>query len=144
MHFDELPTDWAHRPITDPDIFEGVVDLIATEQSRSDGATYVLLCHPNQHLLQPICLPDEPRRVDVGQVLDGVTLLLSEVARHGVRDVVMVIARPGRAEPTPRDRDLRAAFEGACRNTGFELHAVAIASLGGIITLPPDDGCAAA
>jgi len=144
MRFNELPNDWAQRPITDPDIFEGVVDLIATEQSRSEGATYVLLCHPNIRLLQPICLHDEPRRVDVGQVLDGVTMLLSEVGRHEVRDAVMIIARPGRAEPTPRDRDLRAAFEGACRNTGFKLHAVAVASLGGIFTLPPDDGCAAA
>jgi len=144
MRFDDLPSDWAQRPITDPEIFEGVVDLIATEQSRSDGATYVLLCHANGRLLQPICLPDEPRRVDVAEVLEGVTLLLSEVARHDVHDVVMVIARPGRAEPTPRDRDLRAAFEGACRQTGFALHAVAIAALGGVVTLPPDDGRAAA
>ena len=144
MTFDDLPRDWAQRPITDPEIFEGVVDLIATDQSRSEGATYVLLCHPNGRLLQPICLPDEPRRVDVGEVLEGVTLLLSEVARHDVHDVVMVIARPGRAVPTPRDRDLRAAFEGACRNSGFLLHAVAIASAGGVFTLPPDDGRAAA
>src|SRR5262249_28754580 len=140
----DLPKDWAQRPITDPDLFEGVVDLVATEASRSDGATYVLLCHPNGRLLQPICLPDEPRRVDVGEVLEGVTLLLSEVARHGVRDVAMVTARPGRAEPTPRDQDLRAAFEGACRNTGFRLLGVAVAALGGVISLPPGDGWAAA
>ena len=144
MTFEDLPRDWAQRPITDPDIFEGVVDLIATEASRSDGATYVLLCHSNGRLLQPICLPDEPRRIDAGEVLDGVTLLLTEVARHDVHDVVMVIARPGRAEPTPRDHDLRAAFEGACRNTGFRLHAVAIAALGGVISLPPGDGWVAA
>ena len=144
MTFDDLPHDWAQRPITDPDVFEGVVDLIATEQSRSEGATYVLLCHPNGRLLQPICLPDEPRRVDVGEVLEGVTMLLTEVARHDVHDVVMVIARPGRAVPSPRDRDLRAAFEGACRTAGFVLHGVAVATFGGVLTLPPGDGAAAA
>ena len=144
MRFDELPRDWAQRPITDPDVFEGVVDLIVTEQSRSEGATYLLLCHPNLHLLQPICLPDEPRRVDVGEVLDGVRRLLTEVSRHDVRDVVMVIARPGRATPTPRDHDLRAAFEGACRTTGFTLHAVAIAALDDVAVLPAEGDSAAA
>jgi hypothetical protein len=144
MRFDELPRDWAQRPITDPDVFEGVVDLIVTEQSRSEGAVYLLLCHPNRHLLQPICLPDEPRRMDVGEVLDGVRLLLTEVSRHDVRDVVMVIARPGRVTPTPRDRDLRAAFEGACRGAGCTLHAVAIAALDDVAVLPAEGDCAAA
>jgi hypothetical protein len=144
MRFVDLPNDWAQRPITDPDILEGVVDLIATEQARSEGATYVLLCHENQHLLQPICLPDEPRRMDAGEVLEGLTLLLAEAARHDVHDVVMVIARPGRAAPTPRDQDRRAAFEGACRSTGFVLHAVTVAAPGQVFTLPPDDGRAAA
>ena len=144
MRFADLPKDWAQRPITDPEILEGVVDLIATDESRSGGATYILLCHSNQRLLQPICLPDEPRAMVPGEVLEGVTLLLAEAARHGVRDVVMVIARPGRAAPTPRDRDLRAAFEGACRNTGFALHAVAVAAPEEVFILPPDDGQVAA
>lgn len=144
MRFDELPRDWAQRPLTDPEVFEGVVDLIATDQSRSEGATYLLLCHPNGRLLQPICLPDEPRRVDVGQVLDGVRLLLTEVSRHNVRDVVIVIARPGRVTPTPRDRDLRAAFEGACSASGVTLQAVAIAAPTGVAVLPAEGDSAAA
>jgi len=144
MRFDELPRDWAQRPITDADVFEGVVDLIVTEQARSDGATYLLLCHPNGHLLQPICLPDEPRRVDIGQVLEGISRLRTEVSRHNVHGVVMVIGRPGPATPSPRDRDLRAAFEGACRTRGFTLHAVAIAAPGAVAVLPAQDGSAAA
>ena len=144
MRFDELPRDWAQRPITDPDVFEGVVDLIVTEQTRSDGATYLLLCHPNGRLLQPICLPDEPRRVDVGQVLEGVRLLLTEVSRHDVHDVVMVIARPGRAARRSRSRGVGAAFEGACRTTGFTLHAVAIAAPDAVAVLPAEGDCAAA
>lgn len=144
MRFDELPRDWAQRPITDPDVFEGVVDLIVTEQSRSEGATYLLLCHPNLRLLQPICLPDEPRRVDVSEVIDGARLLLTEVSRHDVHDVVMVIARPGRATATPRDRELRTAFEGACAAAGITLHAAAVAALEGVAVLPPEGQRAAA
>lgn len=144
MRFEDLPRDWAQRPITDPDVFEGVVDLIVTDQSRSDGATYLLLCHPNGRLLQPVCVHDEPRQVDVSVVLERLSLLLSEVARQGVRDLVMVIARPGRATPTPRDRDLRAAFEGACRTTGLTLHAVAIAAPDAVTVLPREGDSAAA
>ena len=144
MRFDELPRDWAQRPITDPEVFEGVVDLIVTEQTRRDGATYLLFMHGNGRLLQPICLPEEPRRANVGQVREGVGLLLSEMARHDVHDVVMVIARPGGVAPTARDLDLRAAFEGACRTTGFTLHAVAIADPDAVAVLTAEGGCAAA
>jgi hypothetical protein len=144
MRFEDLPRDWAQRPITDPDVFEGVVDLIVTDQSRSDGATYLLLCHPNGRLLQPVSLHDEPRQVDAGLVLERLTLLLSEVARQGIHDVVIAIARPGRATPTPRDHDLRAAFEGACRTAGLTLHAVAIAAPGAVTALPSEGDTAAA
>ncbi|MEW1955278.1 hypothetical protein [Terrabacter sp. NPDC080008] len=144
MRFEELPRDWAQRPVTDPEVFEGVVDLIATDRSRSEGATWLLLCHPNGRLLQPICVPDEPRRVDVGRVLEGVGRLLGEVSGQDVHDVVMVIARPGRLTATPRDHDLRAAFEGACRVSGVTLRAVAIAAPSGVAVLPAEGDWAAA
>lgn len=143
MRFDELPRDWAQRPITDPDVFEGVVDLIVSEQARCEGSTYVLLCHEGGRLMQPICLPDEPHTVDVGQVLGGLTRLFTEAAGEGVHDVVMVIARPGRPVPTPRDRDLRAAFDGACRTAGVRLLGVAIAAPTGVTAFPADGSVAA-
>ncbi|GAB3884844.1 hypothetical protein [Terrabacter terrigena] len=144
MRFDDLPRDWAQRPITDPAVLEGVVDLIATDRSRVGGATYLLLCHHNRRLLQPVCLPDEPRQVDTAAVGERVSLALAEAARHGVHDVVMVIARPGRSTPTPRDRDLRAAFEAACRSAGVTLHAVAIAAPEAVGVLPSEGDSAAA
>ena len=118
MSFEDLPADWAQRPITDPDVFEGVVDLIVGEQARRRGSTYVLLCHEGGRLMQPICLPDEQAPVDAGDVQDGLTRLLAEVASNGVHDVVMVIARPGQPGPTARDHDLRRAFEAACGSSG--------------------------
>ncbi|GAA2742363.1 hypothetical protein GCM10009868_12040 [Terrabacter aerolatus] len=144
MRFDELPRDWAQRPITDPDVLEGVVDLIVPEQARSEGATYLLLCHPNRRLLQPICLSDQPGRAAVGEVAERVRLMLAEVSRHDVHDVVVVIARPGRVTPTSRDLDLRAAFEGACRATGITVHAVAIAAPDDVAVLPAGGQWAAA
>jgi len=144
MRFDELPRDWAQRPITDPDVLEGVIDLIVTDKARCAGATYLLLCHPNVRLLQPICLSDEPRSMDVGEVLEGVRMLLAEFARHDVHDVVMVIARPGQLSPTPRDQDLRVAFEEACASAGFTLHAVAIAAPDAVAVLSAEGDRAAA
>lgn len=144
MRFEDLPRDWAQRPITDPDVLEGVVDLIATGQARDDGATYLLLCHPNRRLLQPVLLPDEPRRVAISAVRERVLLALSEAAGQGVRDVVIAIARPGRPTATPRDHDLRAAFEGVCRTAGLTLHAVAIAAPDAVAVLPAQRDSAAA
>jgi hypothetical protein len=144
MRFEDLPRDWAQRPITDPDVLEGVVDLIATDQSRDEGATYLLLCHPNRRLLQPVCLPDEPRLVAPSAVGERVSLALTEAARHGVHDVVMVIARPGRPTATPRDRDLRSAFERACTSAGVTLHAVTVAAPDAVSVLPGEGDSAAA
>ncbi len=144
MRFEDLPRDWAQRPITDPAVLEGVVDLIVTDQARDDGATYLLLCHRNRRLLQPVCLPDEPRLVEPAAVGERVRHALTEAARHGVLDVVMVIARPGRSAATPRDRDLRAAFERACRSAGVTLHAVAVAAPEAVAVLPAGGDSAAA
>ncbi len=47
MSFEDLPRDWAQRPLTDPDIFEDVVDLVTREKSRAAGAIMLLLCHPD-------------------------------------------------------------------------------------------------
>jgi hypothetical protein len=143
MSFEDLPADWAQRPITDPDVFEGVIDLIVTDQARSEGATYVLLCHEGGRLMQPIQLPDEPHTVDLVKVQDGLTRLFTEAAGQGVHDVVMAIARAGRPEATRRDHDLRAAFQGACRVAGVRLLGVAIAAPTGVRALPADGSVAA-
>jgi hypothetical protein len=93
--------------------------------------------------MQPLCLPDEPRTADVGQVQRGLTRLFTEAATEGVRDVVLVIGRPGKPAPTPRDHDLRAAFENACRSTGVRLLGVAIAAPDAVAAFPSDGPVAA-
>jgi hypothetical protein len=138
MRFEDLPRDWAQRPVTDPDVFEGVADLIATERSRSDGAAYVLLCHPNGRLLQPVRLPEGTEAPEV------LLRFLTELTRHEVHDVALVLARPGDPDATPGDRRRRDAFEAACRDAGVRLHAVAVAGRDDVRAIPPESGCAAA
>ena len=144
MRFEDLPRDWAQRPVTDPDVFDGVVDLIVTDRSRAHGATWALLCHGNGHLLQPVLLEHERPDADPAEVRHGLDRLLTEAARQGVLDVALVAARPGPAGPTPRDHELRAAFEAACRDAGVTLLAVAVAGDDDVRTLAAEGGSAAA
>lgn len=149
MRFQDLPRDWAQRPITDPDLFEGVIDLVVTERSRALGAIYVLLCHPGGRLMQPLCLSDagSPEDCEAGivreappvtDVLDALTSLLLGVGRGRGGHVVLAIARPGTVRPTRRDRALRAGFERVCTSSRFELLGVAIAGTGAVAALPSD------
>jgi hypothetical protein len=145
MRFDELPKDWPTRPVTDPEIFEGVIDLIVTDKSRAEGAVHVILCHPDGRLLQPIALDDGGSRPSVEKIEDGLRTLLPALGRQGLSAVVLAIARPGGMRPTARDRRLRAVFETVCCVAGLELLGVAIAAPGGIADFPkPRSGDSAA
>lgn len=136
MRFDELPKSWPTRPVTDPEIFEGVIDLIVTEQSRVGGAVYAILCHPDGRLLQPICIDGAGPQPSVETVEDGLSVLLPSLAERGVVAVVMAVARPGGVRPTARDHRLRSAFEAVCRVAGLDLLGVAIAAPGGVAAFP--------
>jgi hypothetical protein len=147
MRFEDLPSDWAQRPVTDPDVFEGVADLIATERSRARGGTWALLCHPNGRLLRPVLV--EHGAVGSGptsaaEVGAGLGRILTEASRQEVRDVALVAARPGPAEPTAHDREVVAALESACRAAGVRLHAVALAGDDGVRAVALGGSAAAA
>lgn len=134
MRFESLPRDWAQRPVTDPDVFEGVIDLVASEQSRAEGAIHVLLCHPTGRLFHPMSIGEHPS--DPAEVMRGLTALLRQVVRLDVRHVVIAVARPGDPEPNEHDHALRAAFAGACRLAGVELIGAAVAGTGDVRSLP--------
>jgi hypothetical protein len=137
MRFDDLPSDWAQRPITDHDLFEGVIDLVVTDRSRAAGTLHVLLCHANGRLMQQVSIGEHPD--DPAEVMRGLSTLLTNLADIDVRHVVIVIARSGPALPTPHDHDLRAAFEGACRTAGADLLGVAVAGVDDVVALPGDE-----
>ena len=56
MSFDDLPDNWPELPLTDQRLLADVLDLVVSEQSRRDGALYVLLCDEQARLVQPIAI----------------------------------------------------------------------------------------
>ncbi len=121
MSFSDLPTGWAERPVTDPDIFDDAVDLIATDDSRRSGSLYILICDGSGRMFQPLVFDgsiyDESSPVQEAY-LDSLCGILTQV---GCRDVVLVIARRGHPAPSGNDHQFRAVAEKA-----FARHEIAI------------------
>ena len=138
MSFEDLPRDWAQRPLTDPDIFEDVVDLVTREKSRVAGAIMLLLCHPDGRLLQPIAIEDDTGPVALEVVDDGLRALLSGLVQRGMEHVVIVIARPGGVAVTEQDRHLKAASRRRAVLPAWELLGLAVAAPEGVVALPTD------
>ena len=96
MSFDDLPDNWPELPLTDQRLLADVLDLVVSEQSRRDGALYVLLCDEHARLMQPMAIdlleaPADPdaRRQLMASVID-VTKHLGEKGSY-----VVAIARRG-------------------------------------------------
>jgi hypothetical protein len=137
MGFQDLPRGWAERPITDPVIFEDVVDLVVPERSRSEGAIYLLLTHPDGRMLQPLGLPEGPSGEPGPEDTRRWLALLQELAEGGTRSLVIVRARPGAPELTAEDEAALRVLESGADAAGITLHGRAIATPGGILTLHP-------
>lgn len=110
MSFDDLPDNWPELPLTDQRLLADVLDLVVSEQSRRDGALYVLLCDEHARLMQPMAIdlleaPDDPdaRRQLMASVID-VTKHLGEKGSY-----VVAIARRGGLSVTPDDEQWAAA-----------------------------------
>jgi hypothetical protein len=144
MTFKNLPSDWAQRPITDADLFEGVIDLAVPESSRATGGVYVLLCHADGRLLQAVSVGDGVALPPVEELESGLQVLLTGIAEIGVSGACVAIARPGCVEPTPDDHRLRVACEEACAAAGMDLLGVAIAVPGDVVALPSSEASDAA
>jgi hypothetical protein len=138
MDFNDLPADWAQRPITDTDIFEGVIDLIASDRSRAEGALHLLLCHESGRLLQPLTI-EAPRWDESAEAItEKFATAFAELRDHGVPAVAVAIARPGSASPTLDDLKFSRALEAASVRSGLELLGLAVAAPDGIVTVSLD------
>lgn len=142
--FRGLPDDWARRPMTDPDLFEGVVDLAVFEAFRAIGGVALLLCHADGRLVQPVTVESVNAATPPGEAEVRLTLILADIVGTGVPAVVMVVARPGSAAASERDRDLRDAFVRASRASGITLLGAALAVPGAVVDLTPAATTAAA
>jgi len=135
--FRGLPDDWARRPMTDPDLFEGVVDLAVFEAFRAIGGVALLLCHADGRLVQPVTVESVNAATPPGEAEVRLTLILADIVGTGVPAVVMVVARPGSAAASERDRDLREEFVRASRASGITLLGAALAVPGAVVDLTP-------
>lgn len=139
MDFEDLPGGWAQRPITDPDLFEGVVDLIVTEASRAAGALHLLLCHADGRLLQPITVEDFPGGSPIRSIRTAYAGLFRELAGRGVPAVALAVARWGEASLDERDHEIRTALLAAADEGGLPVLGYAVAAPGAILAFPPKE-----
>ncbi len=104
MTFEDLPDDWPRRPLTDPHLVADVLDLVVTDASRANGALYVLLCDPDDRLLQPIAI-DAPDPQSGGEERERILRTVLSVAEDGVPggSALIAIARRDGLSATPDD-----------------------------------------
>lgn len=136
MSFEDLPRDWATRPLTDPAIFADVIDLLVSSRDRLDGAVHVLLCGRTGRLLQPCAVStrDMPPGADRRKAFDVFARVLADSGDDG--GIVVAIARDGRAGVTDSDREWHQAALEVCREHGIRLLGVAVATPRGVVRLP--------
>jgi hypothetical protein len=134
MTFEDLPDDWPQRPMTDPALFDDVVDLVVAERDRARGALYVLLCDEEGRLLRPCAVTDlRPGREPDPRVIEPFAKGLVGLCPEG--GLVVVVARCG--VPTPQDTDVRwmRAAEAVCNRWGARFLAAAVATASGVLRL---------
>ncbi|MGV1008763.1 MAG: hypothetical protein ACOYBY_09165 [Dermatophilaceae bacterium] len=136
MSFEDLPRDWATRPLTDEAIFADVIDLVVTHRDRVAGAIYILLCGPTDRLLQPCAITDLPGKAvsDLGAAIEPFARIVADSIDDG--GIVLAVARDGRPGITDGDRRWHEAAIQVCRAHGIRLLAVAVATPRGIWRLP--------
>lgn len=140
MTFSDLPAGWAERPVTDPDLFDDVADLIATAASRdTDGCLYVLICDEVGRLVQPIAFDAFPFDDSRPRQDEHAATLCDILRRSGARRIAVVIARRGHPAPTGNDRQFRSALAAGAARRGIDLLAVAIATPLGVAAWPARD-----
>lgn len=138
MSFDDLPEDWQHRPMTDPALFDDVVDLVVSDQDRRDGALYLLLCDGDGVLIQPCAISDIPagRESDPKAIRPFMEALAQHCPGAGL---VIVVARPGEAAPRETDVHWMQTTEAACAGSDLRFLAAAVATPDGVFRLTAHD-----
>jgi hypothetical protein len=135
----DLPSDWARRPVTDPAVFAGVIDLISAPAHRARGAVHLLITQPDGRMLHPVTIDEAPP----GSPGPGATTtwqrLLQELASQGARHLVIVVSRPRPARRSPDDDALLTLLTGAAAGAGLDLLGCAVATPDGVVVLDGDD-----
>ncbi|HRW17944.1 MAG TPA: hypothetical protein P5181_03765 [Dermatophilaceae bacterium] len=142
MSFDDLPADWPHRSLRDPQLLCDVVDLVVREDERRAGTVVVILCNPAGRMLQPMAITDVPldSPADKRRFAEGITDL---VAHFPETTLVLVRTRVGKAGVVDDDREWHHALVTVCRERSITLIGVAVATPAGVWALPHVDDTSA-
>lgn len=133
MSFEDLPSDWPQRPVTDPAITADLLDLIVTDRDRAAGALAVLLCGRDDRLLQPIVVEAPKLQADAEerrQGFDNICAALGHLGEPGAEGgtsgfgLLVALARPGPPLATAGDLGWRDTAQQSCRDYGVGLLGV--------------------
>jgi hypothetical protein len=104
MSFDDLPSDWPDRPLTDPRLVADVLDLCVSLRARYDGSIVLLACDAADRLRQPFEIGCVSTAGGIDERIDGfgaVFSLIADAETDG--SVLAAIARPGGLSVTSDD-----------------------------------------
>lgn len=140
MTFEDLPKDWATRPLTDPDLVRDVLDLFVSRADRETGGLALLLCSREGRLRQPMFIEGldlaaspEQRDEAIGWVIQ-----MCEEVEDGASPLAVVLATVhAEGHPSDDDRAWHQCAIDRCRTAGIELLSMHVVLAHEVVTLPP-------
>ncbi|MFI5706847.1 hypothetical protein [Kribbella sp. NPDC051620] len=128
MTFNDLPTNWLTRPLTDPVLAANAVDLFVTEAERRQGVLAALICDGRARFRTSILL-DLPRDAPLASARSCIRALAPLVpVLQGRPDGALILAL-GRPEPDPpSDHDWTQAAIQTCQTASIRLLAFYLAT----------------
>jgi len=136
MSFEDLPKDWPQRPLTDPQLVADVLDLVVSDADRVRGAIYILLCRPDDRLLQPCAITELDRireNMTHRECLQPFAAMMQDLEPEG--SILVAIARAKDLHVTDDDRAWHQAALDVC-DEGPRLLGVHVITQTGSIPLP--------
>lgn len=128
MSFENLPTDWPTRSLSDPTLAADVVDLTLNSADRRRTSVGLLLCDDRHRLLQPMVINDighcsaaEQRHLfqTVCNAMPGI----------GASSLVVTLARPVGTALTATDRAWLESAREVCASRKVSLIGTFLADL---------------
>lgn len=75
MTFEDLPSNWADMPLTDPALAADVVDLFLGDRDRHADSLMLLLCDEDHRLVQPVMIDGMEWRSSAQEVAESTAFL---------------------------------------------------------------------
>ena len=125
MSFEDLPTDWAERPVTDPEITADVLDLIVRDADRVAGSVVAVIGNAAGRVVQPVVVELPPEGVGPGEhrrFFDVVCRGIASASGDGDRfGILAAVARSGPPFVSGDDRQWHDAAARSCADHGVRL-----------------------